>query len=299
MNCGESVARFARRVPGIPYYGWVAQRGADPSMWTFFSILGVGFVLGMRHATDPDHVVAVTTIVSRERSTANAAVIGAFWGLGHTATIFVVGTGIILFDIVIPVRLGLSMELCVGFMLIALGIWNLVTFQRSVVVVPAENVEGITLTHSHAHSHRGVVHSHSHTHVGEAGLSLPKAVAPRHPDSRYRKGLVRFGRPLVVGVIHGLAGSAAVALLILASIRNSKLAIVYLLVFGVGTIAGMVLISTGIATSLGFAGDRAERFSQRLGLVTGMISVAFGCFMAYRICVVQGLFSSHPSWIPS
>ena len=90
-------------------------------MWTFFSVLAIGFLLGMRHATDPDHVVAVTTIVSRERSTGNAALIGAFWGLGHTVTIFVVGTGIILFDIVIPARLGLSMELCVGLMLIALG----------------------------------------------------------------------------------------------------------------------------------------------------------------------------------
>ncbi len=299
MNCGEGVPLFVRRVRGIPYYGEVAHRCAGQFMGTFFSILAVSFVLGMRHATDPDHVVAVTTIVSRERSTANAAVIGAFWGLGHTATIFVVGTGIILFDIVIPVRLGLSMELCVGFMLIALGIWNLVTFRRSVVVVPPENVEGIILTHSHAHSHRGVVHSHSHTHVGEAGLRVPKAVGPRHPDSRYRKGLARFGRPLVVGVIHGLAGSAAVALLILASIRNSELAILYLLVFGVGTIAGMVLITTGIASSLRFVGDRAERFSQRLGLVTGMISVAFGCFVAYRICVVQGLFGSHPSWIPN
>lgn len=274
--------------------------GGGPSsqpMWTFFSILAIGFVLGMRHATDPDHVVAVTTMVSRERSTGSAALVGAFWGLGHTVTIFVVGAGIILFDIVIPARLGLSMELCVGLMLIALGIWNLATFQRSIAAVSAGEGEGIALTHAHAHSHAGFVHRHSHTHVAE--VSASKQATQQGTEFKYGKNFARFGRPLAIGVVHGLAGSAAVALLILASIRNPTWALVYLLVFGVGTIAGMVLITTGIASSLRFAGNRVGRFSQRLCLVTGLISVVFGCFVAYHICVVQGLFSSHPNWIPN
>ncbi|MBV8890398.1 MAG: high-affinity nickel-transport family protein, partial [Acidobacteria bacterium] len=92
------------------------------------SILVVGFFLGMRHATDPDHVIAVTTIVSQQKSTGRAALIGALWGLGHTITIFAVGTAIILFNLVIPPRLGLAMELSVGLMLILLGGWNLTSF---------------------------------------------------------------------------------------------------------------------------------------------------------------------------
>ena len=100
-------------------------------MLTLFSIVVIGFLLGMRHATDPDHVIAVTTIVSRQRSIGRAALIGAFWGVGHTITIFGVGTAIILFNVVIPTRLGLSMEFSVSLMLIVLGVWNLVGFLRS------------------------------------------------------------------------------------------------------------------------------------------------------------------------
>jgi high-affinity nickel-transport protein len=257
----------------------------------------------MRHATDPDHVVAVTTIISRERSTRRAALVGAFWGLGHTVTIFVVGTGIILFDIVIPVRLGLSMELCVGLMLIALGLWNVATFRQSIPVISEDGPGGVGLTHSHSHGHGGFMHTHEHTHRLEsnvkshAPMSDPLIQGKREPGAG--NNFSRFVRPLFVGIVHGLAGSAAVALLILASIRNSTWAIVYLLVFGIGTIAGMVLITTAIAAGLRLAGSHIGRFSQRLGLATGLISVAFGCFVAYHICVAQGLFSSHPSWVPN
>src|SRR6201987_5707488 len=99
-------------------------------MFTFFSIIAIGFFLGMRHATDPDHVIAVTTIVSRQRNIKNAATIGVLWGVGHTITIFVVGAAIILFGLVIPPRVGLAMELSVGLMLILLGILNLSGIMR-------------------------------------------------------------------------------------------------------------------------------------------------------------------------
>jgi high-affinity nickel-transport protein len=105
-------------------------------------------------------------------------------------------------------------------------------------------------------------------------------------------------RPLVVGIIHGLAGSAAVALLILASIRNSTWAIAYLLVFGIGTIAGMMLVTMSIASAFRFVGDRFQVFGRRLALVSGVVSVAFGMLLAYQICVVQSLFGSNPHWTP-
>src|SRR5438309_4710052 len=148
-------------------------------MFTFLSIIAIGFFLGMRHATDPDHVIAVTTIVSQQRSTKRAALIGAFWGLGHTATIFAVGTAIILFNLVIPARLGLGMELSVGLMLIALGGWNLAAFLRSMPV--ASPVQGERpLTHSHAHNHGKHSHVHPHDHGGEA----PHHSAERAPLAR-------------------------------------------------------------------------------------------------------------------
>src|SRR6202521_831490 len=102
-------------------------------MTALIAILLLGFFLGMRHATDPDHVVAVTTIVSRERSVLDAALIGALWGLGHTFTILVVGSAIILFKLTIPPRLGLSMELSVGVMLILLGVLNLTGVLRRAI----------------------------------------------------------------------------------------------------------------------------------------------------------------------
>src|SRR5438270_13116182 len=100
-------------------------------MISFLSIIAIGFFLGMRHATDPDHVIAVTTIVSRQNKISRAALTGIFWGIGHTLTIFVVGTAIILFGVVIPARIGLSMELSVALMLIVLGIFNVISFIRS------------------------------------------------------------------------------------------------------------------------------------------------------------------------
>src|SRR5579859_885538 len=119
-------------------------------MLTFLSILVLGFFVGMRHATDPDHVIAVTTIVARHRTARGAALIGAVWGVGHTLTILVVGSGIILFSWVIPGRLGLSMELAVGLMLIALGVANLrdvlQLVRRSAATAP-EAASG----HLHAH----------------------------------------------------------------------------------------------------------------------------------------------------
>src|ERR1700739_1227643 len=130
----------------------------------FLSILAVGFFLGMRHATDPDHVIAVTTIVSNQRNSMRAALIGAFWGVGHTLTIFVVGAGIILFNLVIPVRVGLSMELSVAVMLIILGLWNITGFLRSMPAGSSQASEAETVVHSHPHSHGDYVHAHPHVH---------------------------------------------------------------------------------------------------------------------------------------
>ncbi len=264
-------------------------------MIALLSILVLGFFLGMRHATDPDHVIAVATIVTRQRSLARAALIGAWWGLGHTITIFVVGSGIILFNLVIPTRIGLSMELSVGIMLVILGIANIAGFLRA---VPEQAETQSSHIHSHAHPHGDFIHSHPHSHEPEAH---PHA-ADHNPVSFMDKKLARSNlyqhlRPLFVGIVHGLAGSAAVALLVLTTIRNPRWAVAYLLIFGVGTIAGMMVITMSLASTLKFVG-RSHAVARRLAMASGLLSLAFGCFVIYQMGFVNGLFTSHPIWTP-
>lgn len=270
-------------------------------MTNFLSIIALGFFLGMRHATDPDHVIAVSTIVSREREISKSAWIGVFWGIGHTVTIFAVGAAIILFDVAISPRLGLSMELGVGLMLILLGVMNVVSFFRG---LPSSSARAETpatpqeeLIHSHAHSHGDYIHTHSHSHGPQA-----HAHAGENPVARLDRVFLRFKlyrpvRPLMIGIVHGMAGSAAVALLVLATIRDPRWAVAYLLVFGFGTIAGMMVITMSIASTFHLARGK-QKFLQRLAMASGVLSLGFGIFVAYHIIVVNGLLSAHPQWVP-
>ncbi|MGH9517747.1 MAG: high-affinity nickel-transport family protein [Terriglobales bacterium] len=285
-------------------------------MINFFSIIALGFFLGMRHATDPDHVIAVSTIVSREHQIGKSAWIGVFWGIGHTLTIFAVGAAIILFDVAISPRIGLSMELAVGFMLILLGIINVVSFfrdlpsaaERSGAPTPPQGSDGQARTsartheellHSHAHSHGDFIHTHPHSH--EHGPDAHVHVG-QNPVAWLDRALLRFKlyrplRPLMIGIVHGMAGSAAVALLVLATIRDARWAVAYLLVFGIGTIAGMMVITMSIASTFHLARGK-QAFLQRLAMASGVLSLGFGIFVAYQIIVVNGLLSAHPQWVP-
>lgn len=267
-------------------------------MLGLLSIIAIGFFLGMRHATDPDHVLAVTTIVSQQRSTGRAALVGAFWGLGHSVTIFVVGSAIILFNLVIPVRMGLTMELSVGFMLIVLGVWNVSSFLNAVPAAAVPTTDDANFVHTHVHSHGDIVHSHAHHHDAEHSHAAENGWLVRLDASLGGFDVYQVLRPLVVGVVHGLAGSAAIALLILASIRDSRWALAYLIVFGIGTVAGMMLITMSIASAFRFVGTRFQDFGRRLALASGLLSLAFGVVLAYQICVVQGLFGTSPHWTP-
>jgi high-affinity nickel permease len=263
------------------------------------SILVFGFFLGMRHATDPDHVIAVMTIVARYRKIGHAALIGAFWGVGHTLTILAVGGGIILFGWVIPARIGLSMEFSVGVMLILLGALNLTGMldwiSHSLVFGHTQS----RVIHSHTHAHGDFLHSHLHGHDPESHPHAPEDT----PLAKFDRHLHQLGsyhalRPLAVGLVHGLAGSAAVALLVLATIQNPKWAIGYLLVFGVGTIAGMMLITAALVLPFAYSGRRFASVNHTLRVASGLISLGFGLFVVYQIGFVSGLFSPHPHWVP-
>ena len=203
--------------------------------------IALGALLGLRHATDADHVVAVTAIIARERSLGRAARIGALWGVGHTLTLLVVGGAIVTFRLVIPPHIGLGLEFGVALMLIGLGFSNL-----------------------------------------RARDDAPRAAV----------------RPFLVGVVHGLAGSAAVALLVLATIRGTLEALVYLCVFGLGTIAGMMAVTMLLAAPALYAGARVTRFRSGIRLAAGALSIAFGLLLARELIVDGGLFSALPTWDP-
>jgi high-affinity nickel-transport protein len=234
---------------------------------SLLSILALGFFLGMRHATDADHVVAVTTIVSRERSVKAAAIVGALWGLGHSATLFLVGGALLVFRFVVPPQLGLGMEMAVALMLIVLGGLNLGdAFHRI----------------EHAARGRGVEIRDDHPRIRRAVLAPAGRVV----------------RPVIVGVVHGLAGSAAIALLVLTTIRERGTALEYLAVFGVGTIGGMMLLTAAMAMPLAAATEHFATFDRTMARATGLLSVALGAYLCYRVGFVDGLFSAHARWTP-
>jgi high-affinity nickel-transport protein len=208
------------------------------------SVLALGFLLGMRHATDPDHVVAVTTIVSQQRSLMRAARTGMLWGVGHTATILIAGGAIVVLKLQlaqIPPRVGLSLEMAVAVMLIVLGLLTLAGDDRRVSESTA--------------------------------------------------------RPMTIGFVHGLAGSAAVATLPqVALIPDPWWAVGYLAVFGIGTIAGMMLVTASIAAPSLFAVNRFAGMNRTLRFASGMASIGFGLLLVHRIGFVNGLFTSAPQW---
>jgi high-affinity nickel-transport protein len=242
------------------------------------SAMLLGFVLGLQHATDPDHLVAVATILTRERRFTDGALIGVLWGAGHMTTLTIVGAIIIGLKLTVTPAVGDGLELIVAAMLIVLGVLRLRDALRGLDTVPAGHLVadhdhggGAGVVHSHPHVH-GAEHSHEHAHV--------------HP-SRWLAGLGwrsgwPAGRALVVGAIHGLAGSAAVSLLVLATLRSTVSAVVYLLIFGVGTILGMTLLTAVMAFPVSMA-LRYRRARQALALCAGVGSIVFGLVYGYRL----------------
>jgi ABC-type nickel/cobalt efflux system permease component RcnA len=270
------------------------------------SFLFLGFFLGMRHATDADHVVAIATIVSRERSVAGSALIGAAWGVGHTITVMAVGAAIIMFGVVIPPQLGLSMEFAVGIMLVLLGILTLTGMGRKVGAAhahaggPGGHGHALDL-HDHPHAHGDYVHRHPHGHGpnahGHAEEHTPLARLDRSGLGRI--AFYQWLRPFAVGLVHGLAGSAAVALMVLSVIREPVAALGYLLLFGLGTIVGMMLITLILSAPFVFTAVNLPKFNWRLRVASGLVSFVFGVVLIYGIGFAEGgLFTDAPTWDP-
>ncbi len=276
---GAAIAIRAFAATGLTAHSF-SQQKLGPALF----ISGLGLILGIRHSTDTDHVVAISTIVTKQRSIRGAALIGSLWGLGHTLTIFIVGCLIILGGIVIPPRIGLSMEFSVGLMLILLGVLNLTGVMQSIL-------------------NRLTRRSRA---TGEAILPRLDAAPSAQTElrgSHLRRTFQNYGiyqclRPLAIGLVHGLAGSAAVALLVLSSIHNPLWAIGYLVIFGAGTMLGMMCMTAAMSLPLVYAGDKLPKMGRYLTVASGVVSVCFGTFLVYHLGYVGGLFTSHPHWTP-
>jgi len=230
------------------------------------SLLALGFVLGLKHALDADHLAAVSTMATERRSLLNSSLVGVFWGVGHTISLMIAGVLIILLHFEIGERAGKALEFCVALMLIGLGINALVKLFRGGRI------------HVHAHEHGG--HWHAHPHVHDA----------KHKDAPHtHHGLKAGARPLLIGMVHGLAGSAALTLLVLTTIPSTTAGFLYIAIFGAGSIGGMMIMSTLFALTTRFTALRFARANLAMRGLAGTFSLCFGIFMVYQIGFVDHL----------
>jgi len=233
---------------------------------TLASIFTLGFLLGMRHAADADHIAAVATLATRSRSTAQTVMQGVAWGAGHTLTLMLFGGVVLIAGAIIPARAAELLETAVGVMLVVLGAGTLYRLWRDRV-------------HFHAHHHAdGAAHFHAHSHRGEGAPHDPA----RH-DHAHPRGMA--ARALLVGMMHGMAGSAALILLGLEAMRSPAWAFAYIVVFGLGSIVGMLLLSAAIAVPLRLSSRHLGRAHDGLSAAVGLATVVLGCWIVYGIQV--------------
>jgi len=236
------------------------------SKGTLIGLLGLGLILGLRHALDPDHIAAVSTIVSESRSVRRSSLIGTCWGLGHTMSLLVAGVLVIALKIQISDRLALWMEFAVALMLILLGLKAMLKPLRGWRI------------HVHQHAHGGSSHSHVHLH------------RPSEEHAHQHRHLIRSGaRPFLVGMVHGMAGSAALMILVLATIPSAVAALIYIAVFGLGSVGGMLIMSSLISLPFIFTRKRFNVLSEGLQLAVGLFSLSFGLFLTWQYSVQEHL----------
>jgi ABC-type nickel/cobalt efflux system permease component RcnA len=236
-----------------------------PAEFPVWSTLTLGFVLGLRHALDADHLAAVSTFVSEERNVLRSTLVGVSWGMGHTAALLVFGLGVAAFRLVLTPRLSQFLEFLVGLMLIFLGGNVLLRLYRGGAL------------HAHRHQHDGVEHTHLHMHLGKE--------EHQHQHRTLRLG----GRPFVVGVVHGLAGTAALMMLVVGALPSVLLAAGYILIFGVGSIGGMAAMSLIMSAPMVLAVERLQLVERLIRLVAGLFSLGFGGYLAWEVGLIQSL----------
>ena len=215
---------------------------------------GFGSLLGMRHALEPDHLAAVSTLVSRERSGWSAALLGVCWGLGHTLTLVLLGAVLLVLQTTLPAPMSDLFELMVALMLVGLGI-------RAVRQAARQGPAGPP----HLHRHGRIVHRHaavpSHVHIGTWTLAR---------------------RPLLVGAIHGLAGTGAVTALVLTALPTTAARLTYMALFGIGSTVSMGALSGLLGWPLARAGTHPF-VARGVSLVVGCVSIGLGVRWGYPL----------------
>ena len=236
------------------------------SKGTLIGLLGLGLILGLRHALDPDHIAAVSTIVSESRSVRRSSLIGTFWGVGHTMSLLIAGILVIALKVQISDRAALWMEFAVALMLILLGLKAMLKPLRGWRI------------HVHQHTHGGSSHSHVHLH------------RPSEEHAHRHRHLIRSGaRPFLVGMVHGMAGSAALMILVLATIPSAVAGLIYIAVFGLGSVGGMLIMSSLISLPFILTRKRFNVLSQGLQVAVGLFSLSFGLFLTWQYSVQEHL----------
>lgn len=221
------------------------------------TILSLGLVLGLKHAFDADHISALSTLVSQTKSLKKSSLLGLYWGMGHTMTLLISGFVIIFFKLTITEQLSLSFEFIIGFILIVLGANVLYKIKKEKM-------------HLHIHEHDGRDHMHLHSHK--------KALSHNH-----------FHSSFILGMIHGLAGSAALMLLVLATIPSLTQGLFYILIFGIGTTLGMFAVSSLMGVPLLFV-KRFPIIDNLVKIASGAMSIAIGTTMIYEIGMTRIFF---------
>lgn len=242
---------------------------------TTTSALAFGFVLGLRHAVEADHLAAVSAVVSERRSVLGASLLGGLWGVGHTVSLLAAAVAVTLFDVRVGERAALLLEACVGVVLVALGANALRKLARGGRV------------HLHFHRHGGREHAHPHVH-GEAHLAREHGRAGR--GARTHHGLRLDSRTVLVGMLHGLAGSAALMLLVVSTVQSRLVGLLYVLVFGVGSAGGMMLMGALVSLPMRLTAARFTRANLTVRGAAGLFSVGLGLLMLYETGAAGGLF---------
>jgi hypothetical protein len=243
---------------------WHWQSSVLQSPSSLSAILLSGFVVGLWHALDADHLAAVSTIVSERRSLLSSSLIGGWWGLGHTFSLLLAGVAVILLQVRISERLEQLLEFGVALMLIGLGLNVFYKLLKG----------GAPHVHAHTHGARTHIHPHFHTHTDEA---------------RSHHGFKLGARPLFIGMVHGLAGSAGLFLLGVAAIQSVGGKFAYLALFGIGSIGGMMFMSSLLSLPAYFTVARYAGAYRAVRLLAGCFSFGFGMWMMYEIGFVGGL----------
>jgi len=233
--------------------------------------LVLGILLGSKHSLDPDHVVAVSTIVSEYKNPLRSFWVGISWGLGHTTTLLIIGIVIIALRLTIPERIALLFEFAVGVMLVGLGIQVIYSFRKKKV-------------HQPAHGHEEEAHQHFHSHS-----KSPEHVPEHHNTHGIGKPFLRK-KSYVIGLVHGVAGSAALTLLVLASIESPVAGLAYILLFGLGSVLSMGIMTVRIGLPFVISASRLRNLKRAIQFAVGSLSILFGGFLMYQIGFVDGLF---------